>query len=108
MLRAAILGALLAALSAATACTCNGTEWDDEDIDRTCDCSGMALAIFEDCHGVVEIDGEMPDAPRFAAACDEAIANETADMAAFECRIQASCDASDCEDFAKRLALCAY
>ncbi len=68
----------------------------------------MALAIFEDCHGVIEIDGETPDVAAFAGACNEAIAGETVDQAAFECRIQASCDARDCEDFAKRLALCAY
>lgn len=69
----------------------------------------MALAIFEDCHGVVAMDDdESPDVTAFAGSCNTAIANETADKAAFECRIQASCDARDCEDFAKRLALCAY
>ncbi len=91
-------------------CVCldDGYHKDDDffDDDATCDCGGLARAIYHECSGAILIDGAELREGIFVQVCFTALEQDTEDADDYYCYIEALCDADDCDDFARQLELC--
>ena len=79
--------------------------FDDEDVD--CDCGGLGEALYRECSGAILLNGIEVDEDVFVQSCYDAMDNDTSETDAYYCYINSFCGADDCEEFAKRLELCA-
>jgi hypothetical protein len=101
---------LVMLLAAFSGCDCWLSDSnDDEDFfeeDTACDCGGLGEALYQECSGAVFSDGIEINEGIFVQACYYALDNNTSEADDYFCNIEAFCDASDCEDFSRKLELC--